>query len=93
MAVECGGQHVLALDQQGRVWSWGINDQGALGRRTSEDEMTAAQRLAAMDEDSSEDEDDLKGNEAWVPNLVDIQSEDGRPVFVVQVSSASFHSC
>ncbi|KAL8280155.1 hypothetical protein RQP46_007485 [Phenoliferia psychrophenolica] len=32
--LECGGMHTLALDGLGRVWSWGINDNAALGRNT-----------------------------------------------------------
>ena len=32
--VSCGGMHTAALDQQGRVWTWGVNDEGALGRCT-----------------------------------------------------------
>ncbi|GAA5915899.1 uncharacterized protein JCM6883_003088 [Sporobolomyces salmoneus] len=31
----CGGMHSLAIDRNGRVWSWGINDNAALGRQTS----------------------------------------------------------
>ncbi|KAM0746713.1 RCC1/BLIP-II [Meredithblackwellia eburnea MCA 4105] len=33
--LECGGMHTLAVDKLGRVWSWGINDNAALGRSTS----------------------------------------------------------
>jgi len=31
-AVACGGMHTLALTEDGKVWSWGVNDEGALGR-------------------------------------------------------------
>lgn len=30
-----GGMHVLALDNKNRVWSWGGNDYGVLGRETN----------------------------------------------------------
>lgn len=33
-SVACGGMHTLAIDERGRVWSWGINDNAALGRVT-----------------------------------------------------------
>ena len=31
-AVACGGMHTLALTEDGGAWSWGVNDEGALGR-------------------------------------------------------------
>ncbi|WWC71324.1 uncharacterized protein I206_105278 [Kwoniella pini CBS 10737] len=34
-AVACGGMHTLAIDEAGRVRSWGINDNAALGRITT----------------------------------------------------------
>lgn len=32
--VACGGMHVAALTHDGKVMTWGVNDQGALGRDT-----------------------------------------------------------
>uniref|UniRef100_A0A7S0WHD4 RCC1-like domain-containing protein n=1 Tax=Chlamydomonas leiostraca TaxID=1034604 RepID=A0A7S0WHD4_9CHLO len=32
--VVCGGMHTVALSTKGEVWSWGVNDEGALGRVT-----------------------------------------------------------
>lgn len=32
--VDCGGLHTLVVDTEGKVWSYGINDSGALGRIT-----------------------------------------------------------
>jgi regulator of chromosome condensation len=32
--VACGGMHTIALDTEGCLWTWGVNDEGALGRRT-----------------------------------------------------------
>ncbi|WWC90461.1 uncharacterized protein L201_005396 [Kwoniella dendrophila CBS 6074] len=34
-SVACGGMHTLAIDEAGRVRSWGINDNAALGRQTT----------------------------------------------------------
>ncbi|WRT68651.1 uncharacterized protein IL334_005630 [Kwoniella shivajii] len=34
-SVACGGMHTLAIDEAGRVRSWGINDNAALGRQTN----------------------------------------------------------
>lgn len=33
--VECGGMHTVALTDQGKVYTWGCNDEGGLGRVTS----------------------------------------------------------
>lgn len=33
--IACGGMHVLALTKDNKILSWGVNDQGALGRDTS----------------------------------------------------------
>ena len=35
-AVDCGGDHSLALDSLGRVWAWGYNGDGELGGGTEE---------------------------------------------------------
>ncbi|WAQ87144.1 hypothetical protein PtA15_8A45 [Puccinia triticina] len=29
-----GGMHTLVIDSEGKIWSWGINDNAALGRKT-----------------------------------------------------------
>ncbi|PWW77216.1 hypothetical protein C7212DRAFT_277797 [Tuber magnatum] len=34
VAIAAGGMHGLALSHEGRVYSWGVNDQSALGRGT-----------------------------------------------------------
>lgn len=36
--VRAGGMHVVALDRDGVVYSFGCNDEGALGRKTAESE-------------------------------------------------------
>ncbi|KAL9017428.1 MAG: hypothetical protein Q9185_005246 [Variospora sp. 1 TL-2023] len=35
--IACGGMHVAALTDDGKVLTWGVNDQGALGRNTKWD--------------------------------------------------------
>ncbi|GAA5977902.1 hypothetical protein JCM10908_005141 [Rhodotorula pacifica] len=37
----CGGMHTLAIDGEGKVWSWGINDNAALGRVTTKPGVTS----------------------------------------------------
>ncbi|KAI9317993.1 regulator of chromosome condensation 1/beta-lactamase-inhibitor protein II [Dichotomocladium elegans] len=34
--VVCGGLHTVAITKGGRLWSWGCNDQGAIGRKGDE---------------------------------------------------------
>lgn len=36
--VACGGMHTIALTDEGKVYTWGCNDEGSLGRTTSEGE-------------------------------------------------------
>ncbi|CAK9442181.1 uncharacterized protein LODBEIA_P59240 [Lodderomyces beijingensis] len=63
-----GGMHTLALDGKNRVWSWGTNDSGVLGRDTSQ----AKEALKDMDADASEDDEDGDLNEAEsTPGLVE----------------------
>ena len=84
VAVECGGQHSLALDSTGRVWSWGVNDQGALGRLTEdghdEDDYE--------DLESIDDQSIVKGTEAFLPLPVPL----GAGVRVVQMVCADSFS-
>ncbi|KAF8057653.1 RCC1 [Scenedesmus sp. PABB004] len=35
LSVACGGMHTVALAEDGSVWTWGVNDEGALGRPTA----------------------------------------------------------
>ncbi|KAL8996617.1 MAG: hypothetical protein Q9169_003899 [Polycauliona sp. 2 TL-2023] len=49
--VACGGMHVAALTRDGKVLTWGVNDQGALGRDTQWEGG-----LRDMDDDSDDDD-------------------------------------
>lgn len=37
--VACGTNHTLALDAEGKVWSWGFGGYGRLGHKTPQDEL------------------------------------------------------
>ncbi|KAK0616508.1 regulator of chromosome condensation 1/beta-lactamase-inhibitor protein II [Immersiella caudata] len=54
--VACGGMHVAALTKDNKILTWGVNDQGALGRDT-----TWSGGLRDMDEDSDSEDDDDTG--------------------------------
>ncbi|CAH0757279.1 unnamed protein product [Diatraea saccharalis] len=48
--VDCcaGGMHTIALDCDGKVWTFGCNDEGALGRPTAADSEEGAPRAVAL---------------------------------------------
>ena len=52
VSVACGGMHALALTYDGKVISWGVNDNGALGRDTAWDGG-----LRDIDDNKSDDSD------------------------------------
>ena len=35
MLVRAGGMHTVALSDEGKVFTWGCNDEGALGREVA----------------------------------------------------------
>jgi alpha-tubulin suppressor-like RCC1 family protein len=62
--VAVGGMHVAALDYMGRVWTWGVNDQGSLGRDTKSVSVDVT-----MKDDDDFDEEELNPLESK-PGLV-----------------------
>ena len=52
--ISCGGMHVVALTHDSQILTWGVNDDGALGRDTSWD---GGLRDMDKDEEDSDDED------------------------------------
>ncbi|KAJ3494795.1 hypothetical protein NLG97_g3851 [Lecanicillium saksenae] len=54
--ISCGGMHVAALTRDNKILTWGVNDQGALGRDTTWD--GGLKDMDGNDSDSDEDEDD-----------------------------------
>ena len=61
-----GGMHVVALTHDNLILTWGVNDQGALGRETKQ----AEQLRDAEDEDDEDEEyvEDANGNKKWPVN-------------------------
>lgn len=55
--VAVGGMHVAALDRAGDVWTWGVNDQGSLGRDTKGAAVGNGD-VAMRDRDGDVDSDD-----------------------------------
>lgn len=57
--IATGGMHVVALTKGNRILTWGVNDNGALGRDTSGAEVKMKDMDA--DDDSSDSEDETGG--------------------------------
>ncbi|OWB81790.1 hypothetical protein B5S33_g409 [[Candida] boidinii] len=67
-----GGMHVLTLDKDNNVWSWGTNDSAVLGRETS----GASENLRDMDAEDDDDEDgDLNEAESTPGKVVGLPSD------------------
>jgi regulator of chromosome condensation len=62
--IAAGGMHCAAIDNKGRVWTWGVNDQGVLGRDTTWSPENE-------DEDMDDDDDEKLNPLESVPGLVE----------------------
>ncbi|KAF2828373.1 RCC1/BLIP-II [Ophiobolus disseminans] len=87
--VATGGMHVLALTKDNQILSWGVNDNGALGRDTSGAEV----KTRDLDADDSDSDDDETGG------LIDLEatpspvSPDYFPANTTFVDIAAGDSC
>lgn len=61
--IACGGMHVAAITHDNKILTWGVNDQGALGRDTTWD-GGLRDMDAADDEDDDEDDTGMNPNES-----------------------------
>jgi regulator of chromosome condensation len=61
--MSAGGMHCAALDSLGRVWTWGVNDQGVLGRDTV--------WSPPLGEESDDEEEEMLNPRESVPGLVE----------------------
>lgn len=68
-----GGAHVLALDKDGKLWSWGCNDHGTLGRNTTQGEEGLLRDMDAEDED--DDDGDLNPIESTPAKVVGVPDD------------------
>ncbi|KAL9949206.1 hypothetical protein D7B24_008688 [Verticillium nonalfalfae] len=90
--IACGGMHVAALTHDNKILTWGVNDQGALGRDTNWD---GGLRDADQASDSgSDDEDDDSGVNPRESTPTAVPAEhfapDAKFVQVVASDSATF---
>ncbi|KAJ6781403.1 hypothetical protein PWT90_02240 [Aphanocladium album] len=86
--ISCGGMHVAALTRDNKILTWGVNDQGALGRDTNWD--GGLKDMDGNDSDSEEDGDDtgINPNES-TPIAVDDEFFAPGTKFVQVVASDS----
>jgi len=80
--VVCGGMHTVALTTQGNVYSWGVNDEGALGRPTPDKVWN----------ESQEGEGFPDRGDPYFPGKV-VFPEDASGRVVVQLSAGDSHTC
>lgn len=89
--IACGGMHVVALTHDGKILTWGVNDDRALGRDT-----TWNGGVRDVDNEDSDDEDDddtgMNPNESTPGEVdfTDIKIEGTKFVQVAATDSASF---
>ncbi|KAL8408877.1 hypothetical protein RB594_007346 [Gaeumannomyces avenae] len=88
--IACGGMHVVALTKDNKILTWGVNDQGALGRDTTWD--GGLRDADAEDSDSEDDDDSGLSPKESTPAEIDMSdvAEGTRFVQVVASDSASF---
>jgi regulator of chromosome condensation len=87
--IAVGGMHCVALTYDNQIITWGVNDNGALGRDTTWE----APERDISDEDSEEDDDDSGLNpKESTPTAISAASFDTGAVFVqvAATDSASF---
>ncbi|CCJ29231.1 unnamed protein product [Pneumocystis jirovecii] len=68
--VAVGGMHTAAIDYEGNVYTWGVNDQGALGRDTTWDVNRAD--LDSDDEQMLNPKDSVPGKVEGMPDGVKV---------------------
>lgn len=72
LQISCGGMHTVALTEGGEVYSWGVNDEGALGRHTAGELWEKSGKASG------------KPGDAYTPGCVHLPKEAGR---IVQLSA------
>jgi regulator of chromosome condensation len=90
--VSTGGMHGVALTQDNKILTWGVNDHGALGRDTTwEGGLVDIDKAEAEDSDDDDDEIEVNPREA-TPTVVDLSAVEPGATFtqVAAADSASF---
>ncbi len=88
--IATGGMHVVALTKDNKILTWGVNDNGALGRDTSNADVKMKDLDADNDDSDSEDETGGLNDLESTPTAV---SSDHFPPDTVFVDIAAGDSC
>ncbi|KAF5008778.1 hypothetical protein FDECE_4969, partial [Fusarium decemcellulare] len=90
--ISCGGMHTIALTHDNKILTWGVNDQGALGRDTTWD--GGLRDMDKSEDSGSEDDEDDTGINPKESTPAAVSDEHFAPgtkfVQVVASDSASF---
>jgi regulator of chromosome condensation len=89
--ISAGGMHGVALTHDNKVLTWGVNDQGALGRDTNWDGGLVDMDKAEASDSEDDEEIEVNPKEA-TPTVIDLSGVEKGTVFtqVVAADSASF---
>lgn len=74
VSLACGGMHTLALTHKGEVLSWGVNDNGALGRSTAWEGGLRDVKDESDNDSDDEDDSGLNPHES-TPGHVDFSAK------------------
>lgn len=90
--IACGGMHAIALTKDNKILTWGVNDQGALGRSTAWD--GGLRDADAAEDDDSDSDNDESGLNPYESTPTEINTKNIAPgtkfVQVAASDSASF---
>ena len=88
----CGGMHAIALTHDNKILTWGVNDQGALGRDTAWDGGLRDMDGGDADSDSDDEDDTGMNPRESTPGTVSDEyfAENTKFVQVIACDSASF---
>lgn len=90
--IGCGGMHVVALTKDNKIFTWGVNDNSALGRDTKWD--GGLRDMDAPEDSGSDDDDDESGLNPLesTPMEVDYSNVEENTTFaqVIGLDSASY---
>ncbi|KAJ4349973.1 uncharacterized protein N0V89_008594 [Didymosphaeria variabile] len=89
--IATGGMHVVALTKDNKILTWGVNDNGALGRETSDGEQL--KDMKEGDDEESDSDDDETGGLNPLEATPTAVSADHFPEDTVFVDIAAGDSC